>query len=189
MKFILLRHGEATHNVGFHTEGGSAFSNEKYRDSSLTEKGIQQAKDVAKKLGKEGMCLGIWCSPLTRALQTAEEVFEEVNLARDILVLHDNLLECLGGQHVCNERKARYEIKQKFPLWDTTFLSEMPPAWFQRENMTSLRSRIEMLLLYLTHLYKSVPSNAYVLIVTHKDLIFSLTGKDLENAEYTMYET
>ena len=46
VKFILIRHGEATHNVGAETEGDAAYENPAYRNSHLTEKGVNQAADA-----------------------------------------------------------------------------------------------------------------------------------------------
>ena len=93
-RFIFLRHGEAEHNVAFHKEGASVFKEEAYRDAKLTAKGIEQAIEAAKALSSLKI-EAIWSSPLTRCIQTAEEVFEEVDC--DELYLHDNLLERLGN--------------------------------------------------------------------------------------------
>jgi broad specificity phosphatase PhoE len=184
-KFIFVRHGEALHNVAFNTEKSeNVFSREENRDAPLTEKGIQQAQQTGKELFKYNI-LDIWCSPLTRCIQTAEEIFEEVNANH--LYLHDNLLECLGGKHVCNERKAKYEIQKQYTLWNTTFLPEIAPYWIEREPTISVHNRMVMLILYLTELYKEQNENTYILIVSHCDAIWSLTGEILQNAEYRIF--
>ena len=185
-KFVFIRHGEAEHNVGFHAEGVSAFSNEKYRDSKLTEKGIEQARAAGQKIAKEVSMdfIDIWCSPLSRCIQTAEEIFEEVNC--DTLYLHDNLLECLGGNHICNERMSKTEIAKIRAGWITTYLPNTPSHWIERENRYSVRTRMLMFVFFLADLYKDHSEKEYVLVVSHKDAIFELTGKSMDNAEYVV---
>jgi broad specificity phosphatase PhoE len=183
-KFIFIRHGEATHNVAFNaTKDEKVFTQEEFRDAPLTQKGIQQAITAAQKLS-DLTILDIWCSPLTRTIQTALELFEEINCGT--LYLHDNLLERLGGNHVCNYRLSKQELKEKHTFWDVTFLPEFPPLWVERESTTSVNSRLRMLVMYLGELYKDKPESSYVLLVSHNDAIWSLTGKSLANAEYVI---
>ena len=184
-KFILVRHGEAEHNVLFHQVGVSAFSDPKVKDAPLTEKGVKQAQETGKALSQMKL-LDIWCSPLTRTIQTAEEIFEEAGI--NSIYLHDNLLETQGGNHVCNERKAKYELKKKYNMWDMSFMAEMAAYWIERESVYSARSRIKMLLMWLTELYKEKSEEYHVVLVTHKDLIYSLTGKELSNGEYIIVD-
>lgn len=184
-KFIFVRHGEAEHNVGYHTEGVTAFSNPKYKDAPLTEKGKEQARQTAEKLSSLKI-IDIWSSPLIRAIQTAEELFEETSAST--LYLHDNLLETLGGNHKCNERKAKYELKEKYQGWNMTLLPEMPACWFEREPVASVRQRMNMFLLWARELYKDLPNDVHILVVTHKDAIWSLTGKEMANGEYVIIE-
>ncbi len=181
-KFIFIRHGEATHNVAFNkSKDEKVFTQEEYQDAPLTEKGIQQAKEAGEKLS-ELRILDIWCSPLKRTMQTALEIFEEVNCGT--LYLHDNLIERLGGNHVCNYRQSKKEIQEKDCLWDTTFLPEFAPLWIKREPTTSVNSRLRMLVMYLAELYKDAPDTSHLLLVCHNDAIWCLTGKSLANAEY-----
>ena len=182
-KFIFVRHGEADHNVAFHEKGESAFRDTKYKDAHLTPKGISQARETAKKL-RDYHILSIWSSPLTRCIQTAEELFEECDVGE--LYLHDNLLECLGDGHICNTRKSKEEIKQMFPGWETRFLPDFPPDYIKRESFDTLNKRMLMIILLLHNLYKDQPSLSHILIVSHKDAIYALTNKDLSNAEFVI---
>ena len=63
---ILVRHGEAEHNISNLTGGWS--------QTNLTHKGIQQSKVLAKRLKKElnKKTIRIVSSDLTRAKETAE---------------------------------------------------------------------------------------------------------------------
>lgn len=182
-KFIFLRHGEAEHNVAFHVEGNTVFSKLEYKDAPLTEKGIKQARDAAELLSTLTI-LDIWCSPLTRCMQTMEEVFEE-NDVNDIY-LHDNLMERQGGGYVCNERKSKAEIKEKFPILKNEYIADLPAYWSTFENSYALRQRMFMLVMLLADLYKDEPETSHVLLVGHCDAIQTLIGKSLKNAEYVI---
>jgi broad specificity phosphatase PhoE len=183
-KFVFVRHGEAEHNVASHNGlGDKAFTDPKYKNAPLTAKGKEQARATGEALfASERRFLDIWCSPLTRCIETAEEIYEEINCAE--LWLHDSLVERLGGGHVCNERHYTSNIKKMFPCWKTDFLPEFPPLWVDRENQTSLQRRMLSFILLLAEMYKNVREGFYVLIVGHADAIFSLTHVSLKNAEY-----
>ncbi len=181
--FIFVRHGEAKHNVAFHQKGDSAFSDPDNRDASLTEKGVNQAKETAHKL-KDYHIMDIWASPLTRCIETAEEILEECDTGN--IYLHDNLLECLGGGHICNMRQSKSTIQKQYPICRTRFLADFPPDYVDRESFDTLYNRMLMMTLYLNHLYKEQPSRAHILIVSHRDAIFALTKKDLANAEFVV---
>ena len=187
VQFVFLRHGEATHNKVFHQEQNevSVFTNEEFRDAPLTHLGIEQARTVGEKLAKEfGMdgWTAIWCSPLTRAIQTADEIYEEINVHET--VLHDNLIEIQIQKYVCNYRLTRDELNTKyFSMWDTTNLADVQSVWNRSENSYAVRQRMWMLCALLSDIYKDKP-NARILIVSHANAIQELTGKYLKNCEY-----
>ena len=181
-KFIFVRHGEATHNVAFNVaKDQSVFLDPTHEDASLTELGVKQAQTTGKALFSYKL-LDIWCSPLTRCIQTAEEIFEEANCGQ--MYLHDNLLERLGGGHICNKRKDRSVLEKTFTLWKTSFLPEFPPLWIEREPTSAVRTRMLMLVLLLAELYKDAPESSHVLMISHNDAIACITGKSLKNAEF-----
>lgn len=182
-KFIFLRHGEAEHNVAFHKYGASIFTDTKYEDAPLTENGLKQAVEVGKDLSSFKI-LDVWCSPLTRALQTAEEVFEFVNV-QDMYV-HDSLIEHQGGGYVCNTRKPRGQIKKNHPLFNVKSIPELPSLWVEPENKYVLYQRLFMFMKLLENVYKDEDSDSYVLIVGHGDAFRSLIGKSLKNAEFVI---
>ncbi len=182
-KFIFIRHGEAEHNVAFHRDGESAFESALYKDAPLTQKGKEQVQESAKKLMHLNI-LDIWSSPLTRCIQTTNELFEELNV--NTLYLHDNLLERQGGNHVCNERKSKTNLQETYSYYDFNFLPELPHFWIKRENEISLHTRMLSFVLLLNTLYKNRNEDSYILIVAHNDCISSLLGKGLQNAEFVM---
>jgi len=188
VQFVFLRHGEATHNKAFHEENQnemSVFTNEEFRDAPLTPLGIEQAQAVGKKLVKEFGMDGwnaMWCSPLARAIQTANEIYEEINFNE--MFLHDNLIEMQIEKYVCNHRLTRDELDTKFyKMWNTKNLSDIQSVWNRSENSYAVRQRMWMLCALLSDIYKDKP-NPRILIVSHANAIQELTGKYLKNCEY-----
>ena len=185
-KFIFLRHGEALHNIDFHVRGSIAFKDEANRDAPLSLTGVKQAQKAAETLSSLKI-ISIWSSPLIRCIQTAEEVFEEVDVQGSELHLHDNLLERLGNGHVINERNDKEELKKKFPLWKRDYLPDKPCHWISHENDYSLRQRMYMIVMLLADIYKENSEAEHILIVSHADAIAALTGHSLKNAEYAIF--
>lgn len=182
--FIFVRHGEAEHNVASRSGAGdAAFKDIQYKNAPLTANGKQQARATGVVLGGSGKnIIDIWSSPLTRCIETAEEIYEEIN--SDQLWLHDSLMERQGGGHVCNERDYKSNIKKKYGYWKTDFLPELPSLWIERENETSLQRRMLSFILLLAELYKNVKEGSSVVIVSHCDAIGSLLYKYMKNAEF-----
>jgi broad specificity phosphatase PhoE len=182
--FIFVRHGQAEHNVAAHgPEGDAAYLNKAYEDAPLTEEGKAQAKATGEALAKYNI-VGMWSSPLTRCIQTSEEIFEETS-AQD-LYLHDSLLEILGGGHVCNYRKTSSELKKLYPSCHVENLPDYPPMWIKRENSYSVTNRMMGICLLLAEIYKDSSEDSYLVIVSHWGAIRALTGKALNNAEYVI---
>lgn len=181
-KFIFVRHGEAQHNVAAHgPEGDAAYLNPAYKDARLTDAGKAQAKATGEALLAYNI-IDIWSSPLTRCIQTSDEIFEETSAQN--VYLHDNLLETLGGGHTCNDRKTRSEIKKLYPHCKLENVPDFPPLWGPRENIYSITNRMMSFCLLLGEIYKKSPEDSYVVVVSHWGAIHALTGKALKNAEY-----
>ncbi len=182
-KFIFVRHGEAEHNRAYHENGNdeSVFFDEKYKDAKLTEKGIEQALEVGKKLAEKypREPISIWCSPSTRAIQTAQEIFEEVCTTGCIL-LHDGLLEFQDGKHKCNQRKDAEELRKEFEyICDVQFLAEKPAVWSHSEPYDMLRNRMKMVIQLIT----DVDTTQTICIVSHRNALQALLGVQLGNCE------
>ena len=98
---LFTRHGE--------TEIGKEQKFEGVLDSSLTERGKEQAQELA------NICLGkrvqkIYCSPLKRAKQTAEFVSQKLQIP---ILVRDELKEICYGEF---EGKTRKTLEQ-LPVW------------------------------------------------------------------------
>jgi broad specificity phosphatase PhoE len=183
-KFIFVRHGEAEHNVAFHEKGASVFKDETYRDAPLTQKGIEQARELATRL-QSFKILDVWCSPLRRCRQTAEELFEELSINK--LYLHDCLLERQGDSCPCNERESKEVLKTECYLFDMEFLPTTPAIWAEQETTTALLQRLKMLILQLSDMYKSFDESYHILLVGHGDAFGYFLNKSLKNAEFVVF--
>jgi len=184
VKFILIRHGEATHNTGAETEGDAAYENPAYRNSVLTAKGVQQAADAGKKIASTvtTKAAALWCSPLQRCLQTAENVMKSVEVPLDQMYLHDSLLERLGRGHVCNIRAPTGEIRRDWPDFNANMLPDVGPEWRGIEGRQSVKLRMTMLVEHLKRVYAGATDP--VIIVSHHDALFELIGYSFKNAEF-----
>lgn len=182
-KFIFLRHGEATHNVAYHKEGPSIFKSELYKDAKLTEEGIVQAKAAGETLSSLKIA-AIWSSPLTRCIQTALEVFEEVDC--DEIYLHDALLERQGNGYLMNERQAKFKLQKEYSFVKMQYLPDLAAVWFDHENSYALRQRMFMLVMLLADIYKDENESTHILLVGHSDAISTLTGRSLNYAEHVI---
>lgn len=100
MNLCIVRHGETEWNAARRLQG--------QHDIPLSEKGIEQARELGKKLASEfpKRFVALYCSPLARARQTAQHIGMEIGLAPvPIQGLHE---VCLGAfeTHTWEEVKA-----------------------------------------------------------------------------------
>jgi broad specificity phosphatase PhoE len=182
IKFVFIRHSEAEHNAAFHEANNDPliFLKKELRDSKLTEKGKAQAIHLAKQLNtKYPNVEAIWSSSLQRCIQTADEIFEELNVNQ--YYIHDNLIERQTPGYAFNYRTEREQLKKLYGHINMDYIPEIPALW-NKENNNVLRSRMYMILMLLLDLYKDTDS--VIIIVGHKEAILTLTGKSLKNAEY-----
>ena len=183
LKFILIRHAEATHNVAFNesNKDPSVFYKQEHKDAKLTEKGKTQANNLAKELAEKFPSISaIWSSSLQRSIQTADEIFEETNATE--YYIHDNLIERQTPGYYFNYRTEKSKLKEQYGHINMEFIPELSALWTIQENEYALRSRMYMIIMLLLDLYKNI--NKTIIIVGHADAIYTLTGKNLKNAEY-----
>jgi broad specificity phosphatase PhoE len=186
--FVFLRHGEAQHNVAQREVGDIAYEDSQWRDAHLSPRGHQQAlavgEEIAARFGPQFQA--IWSSPLSRCIQTALDVQQSIQAPHR--VLHDSLLECLGGGHVCNDRMEKVDIVIQYPGWQSHFLPNLPPQWGSvRENVESVRMRMKSVLSHLEERYAG--TTRPILIVSHHDAIQALFGVSLRNGEFHVHRT
>ena len=149
MKIYITRHGETEWNREGRMQG--------WENSRLTEKGISNAKKLGESLKNVDFDC-IFCSPLGRTVETAEQIRGE----RDIqIVLNDSLKEMHFGVW---DGMMHSEIKKIFPeqhknFWEKPHLYEP----IQGESYTEFVERVRIG-------FYDIIDNAYgenILIVTH----------------------
>jgi broad specificity phosphatase PhoE len=183
--FILVRHGEATHNVAAETEGNAAYANEAHRDARLTDKGALQAQDAGKKIAETWPnAVAVWSSPLTRCIQTAKHIMKSVKVPAGSLVLHDYLLERQRKDNICNYRAETNDIREEWPEFKTHYLPSFASYWVEEEPAHVVKQRMTMLLEHLKRKYTS----GTVIVVSHYEALFEIVGRGLANAEFVVLE-
>lgn len=181
--FVFIRHAEAEHNLAFHESNKDPmiFYKKELKDSKLTDNGKKQAINLAKHLTERYPKVeAIWSSSLQRCIQTADEIFEEVNVKE--YYLHDNLIERQTPGYYFNYRTEKKILIELYGHINMGYIPEFPALWNVVENNHVLRSRIYMLMMLILDLYKGCDD--VIMIVGHSDAIEALTKKKLKNAEY-----
>jgi len=101
-KILLVRHG--------HVEG---IDPERFRgraDLALTERGKKQARAVAERIASDWRPAGLYTSPLSRCVETAEAIAKACNLAPQVT---DDLIDIDYGAW---QSRSRAELEQTDPI-------------------------------------------------------------------------
>lgn len=174
----LVRHAEATHNAAFNeTKSDFVFMDAKHQDAHLTEKGVNQATEVGKDLEMTSFD-AVFCSPLTRCIQTMECIIPFF-YDKSVITLHDNLLEKQSTKHICNKRKTRTELIELYPNYQIVTNSDLPPSYAHRESDEAVAARMSSL---IKTICDNHDKDEKILIVSHYNAILALTGVELPNA-------
>ena len=129
----LIRHAEGYHNIG------NDYRNPKNLDAVLTEKGIEQCKELSKKIQKEEIHVDtIISSPMRRALQTAHHSFEHI-LNCEVQRETVSFLACEHWRetvnYICDVRLEKSQLETSFPLVDFDRIEhECDPIWSYYEE-------------------------------------------------------
>lgn len=167
----LVRHAQGTHNLAVLQLGGQdggpeeEYKNEAWSDARLTELGQKQASSLRPTMMGHRLDV-VFVSPLSRAIHTGLLAIPY----RQPFVVEDDLRERIG-QHPCDRRRTRAEIKADFPEVDVTpLVSEADDKWSPaREPMPDLIARTMRVL----HKLKSRPET-HIGLVTHNDFLTAL---------------
>ena len=154
MKFYLVRHGEIEANIRKVYAGRSP--------EKLTAKGRRQASMMAEELRQSGIAK-IYCSPVRRALETAEIIGSDLNKKP---ILEPAFAELVMGPW---EGKSEAEVQRDYPtewqIWNTRPAELILPG---RETLEELRQRS---LQGLAAIQAQNDYSSGVLIVTHVAVI------------------
>lgn len=161
-RLYLVRHGENKANLT------KEFSY-KLVDYSLTDKGVEQAKQTATYFADKHI-QEIYASPLKRAIETAEIIAAQVALP---VVVMENLREvnvgALEGQPVSAENWAVYQ-----QIFDDWFEGKLTTRFPEGEDYDTLWARMQAGLKQIV----ARKANKNIVVVGHGG-IFTVTLKDL----------
>lgn len=167
MKLILVRHGETEGNVNHILQGRI--------DGKLTQKGIQQAKELGKELKEKYEKINmVFCSPLGRCVETLNNILEEYPIEGPIfmskLIEERDFGEYSGMESVLID-------------WDELDKDSKINREMGVESWSELKKRVNLFLEDL----KLEDENSTVLIVSHygpiKMMTSIITGKELDRVE------
>ena len=154
MRLVLVRHGETTANVGKLFCG--------HTDVSLTEKGLNQAEDVAVRL-KDYTFTKIISSDLRRAYKTASaiNVYHKLPIYKEMALREMNFGSCEG-----------YTYKELTQLKPHIFTGNHIGDWhFQFPNGESLELMSGRIMTTLEAIRKESSTDDVVLVVAHAGVI------------------
>lgn len=145
MNLYVIRHGEVEINKKHQINGRN--------NSTLTEKGIKQAKEASEKIENLNLDLVI-CSPLKRTKQTCEYL----NIKNTPIIYDELIIERDTG----NKMYKGIDILDYLIWYDTT--KEI--VYENSEGFKSVLSRVEKLINKIKQDYK----DKNILIITHGDI-------------------
>ena len=185
MKNILcIRHGRAVHNVLCDEIGEEAYFLKESYDAPLVEEGILQAKELGNNSKQLKNIDIVFVSPLTRTLQTAENIFGKNQIVR--IVALDKMKEFPQGIEICNKRRNRIELKEKFKKVDFSLLdSDSDQMWREDryEKIDELKERIDEFKKFIMN-----ENDNNIAIVSHnnflKELLFQNCGDETYNLDH-----
>jgi broad specificity phosphatase PhoE len=178
MPIYLIRHGQSEFNAA-HTPGGP---DPMTFDAPLTQKGRQQAQDARAAISDLGIKLVI-ASPLTRAIQTAMCIFEDIAPIK-IMAEHREFLN-----HSCDVGRSPGELQKDFPSLSFDHLDEI---WWHRGPLNADGVPVEPHSVFQhrignfardLHRIRERP----VAIVGHGDAFMELAGFAMANCEIRRY--
>ncbi len=155
LKIYIARHGQDLDNLNGILNG--------HRDQLLTEKGVEQANEVAGKIKEAGITLDIvYSSPLKRALETAEIISKTLGASKPVIepLLIERNFGVMTGQKVADiEKMCSPDILRAEII--TYFLKVK-----NGETFPEVLSRAKVLLDKIKIQHK----DGSVLLVTHGDI-------------------
>lgn len=172
----LVRHGQSEFNVVY----SITLQDPGIRDAPITQRGQTQAAGAAHHL-RDKRITKIICSPYTRALQTASIIAHELGIPT-------LMAEPLAGERrlfTCDIGTPLRELKETWPKVDFSRLEK--DEWWPSQDESD--EHIDQRVRAFTQLYGHEPDAETTLVVSHWYFIFTLTGKDTENAQIVRRDT
>jgi broad specificity phosphatase PhoE len=173
MALYFIRHGQSEFNAAFQGETDPMIF-----DAPLTKLGFAQAADARKKVAELEIARVI-TSPLTRAIQTAKTIFDDV-APIEVADGHHELLKFSG-----DVGRSPQELKQDFP--DLAF-DHLPTRWWHGDAETEIDVPKEPLSVFQSRVAQFVArldnfDKERVAIVGHGNAFQEIIGFMLNNCE------
>lgn len=149
-KYILMRHGEADHNVN------QMISDSDEHPSNLTKKGIEDVENMAKKLCGRNIDF-ILVSPIHRTRATATIVAEEFGMSPDKIIIDDRITESRTGTF---GGKTQDEYHGYFKTLEDKFYKKVEGG----ETLIDVKNRVGDFIYEMDQKY----DGKTILIITHE---------------------
>mmetsp|Transcript_60555 Transcript_60555/g.112396 ORF Transcript_60555/g.112396 Transcript_60555/m.112396 type:complete len:314 (+) Transcript_60555:45-986(+) len=181
MHVLLIRHGQSANNILEAEHGsGARFNQMRSTDPPLSALGVQQANLLGKSLSAqlEGQRenVSVFCSSMTRALQTVQPLSKELRVKT---VVHPDVHEAKGFYDTSGKvvtGMSRAAIASKFPEYDASLV---PQAGQGSETCLAAVQRAQRMAAQLQSWAAEggAAAERIVVIVSHCDFIGLLTRR------------
>ena len=177
MSIYFIRHGQSEFNAAFRHEGDPMIF-----DAPLTALGREQALQARQKIESLGIKRVI-SSPLTRAIQTAKHIFDDLAPIEIRLGHHEYLL------HSCDVGRKPAVLKAEFPDLD---FDDLPDKWWHHASGEDYEIAAEPIAHFEARISKFVDdlegiSDVPLAIVGHGNAFQQIIGRMMENCEIHQY--
>ena len=171
VKLYYVRHGQAQHNLLYNEIGKDAYLDPRVIDSSLTGVGIGQAQQLRNQCDLIAPISIILVSPLTRCLETTEEMMHGF-LHKPRVIALDELIEW-AATDTPNHRKPVSMLRERFPFVDFTNIQSDRSVPLS-DSIYALQERIDAFRSFVT----SLGEDERIMVVGHTSwfnkLIFNI---------------
>jgi len=175
-RVFLIRHGEALHNINFSLFGKDAYYHKENLDAPLTNTGLLQATKLGNKWLNKPEIDFIIVSPLTRTLQTANNIF--ANNSNIPMVAIDSIKEFPQGKHTPNIRKNKNDLKELWKNIDFDLVEKYDSFIGKEETEKQLNNRVQDVKNYIIAI-----NIKNIAIVSHSTFINKFLGNKLEDED------
>ena len=179
MPVYLIRHGQSEFNAAFNESRIDPM----IFDAPLTDKGRRQAEAAREQVLELGVKQVI-TSPLTRAIQTALCIFDDIAPIKVV----DNHRELL--LHSCDVGRSPSDLKRDFPMLSFDHLAD---RWWHHDPQNSNGISVEPEHIFHQRIAKFETSLNLIeerplAIVGHGNAFHAMIGRMLENCEIHLHE-
>jgi broad specificity phosphatase PhoE len=170
-----IRHGLSLHNKLYHKYGSKTFYDNDYTDTMLLPEGKQQAQELARTWKEINTIDLVIVSPLKRTLETAMNIFDEIDVP---MIALEMSREFPLGLHTCNKRSNKEELELLYPRVNfDNLVSNKDNIWDDKkeETIEMLNSRIDLIKKYM----KDRPEEN-IAFVNHSSFIGQMKDNDIK---------